>query len=156
MKGNAMATYKHILVPTDGSKLSLKAAKEAAELARTLKAKLTALYVVAPYMPALNGEGAILVNYAYDQRAYKAASEKNAAAALAGVASAAAEAKVPCKGLHITDPQPWEGIIRTAKRAKCDLIVMASHGRRGLSGLLLGSETHKVLTHSKTPVLVCR
>ena len=63
---------------------------------------------------------------------------------------------VPCETEMITDSEPWQGIIDAARSKKCDLIVMASHGRRGLAGLLLGSETTKVLTHSKTPVLVCR
>lgn len=151
-----MAAYKHILVPTDGSKLSQKAAKEAASLARHLKARITALYVIAPYMPTLNTEGAILVNHGFDQRAYKVATEKHAGEALGKVAAAAAAAKVKCDQLHVINPQPWDGIISVAKKQKCDLIVMASHGRRGLAGLLLGSETTKVLTHSKTPVLVCR
>jgi nucleotide-binding universal stress UspA family protein len=151
-----MAGYKHILVPTDGTKLSQKAAKEAASLARTLKARITALYVIAPYMPTLSGDGAILVNHGYDQNAYKIATEKQAAMALGKVAATAAAAKVKCAQLQVTNPQPWDGIIGVAKKHKCDLIVMASHGRRGLAGLLLGSETTKVLTHSKTPVLVCR
>jgi nucleotide-binding universal stress UspA family protein len=151
-----MAAYRHILVPTDGTTLSLKAAKAAAALARDLKARITAVYVTAPFMPALEGDGAILGNYAYDQKAYRAATEKFAAMALGKVIAAAAAAKVKCDQLQVTDPQPWNGIIRTAKKSKCDLIVMASHGRRGLAGLLLGSETTKVLTHSKTPVLVCR
>jgi nucleotide-binding universal stress UspA family protein len=151
-----MPAYKHILVPTDGSNLSLKAAKEAAALARHVGAKITALYVIAPYMPPLTADGAMLVQHGYDQKAYKTATEKHAANALAQVAKVAAAAKVKCAQLHVMDPQPWSGIIGAAKKSKCDLIVMASHGRRGLAGLLLGSETTKVLTHSKTPVLVCR
>lgn len=148
--------HKHILVPTDGSKLSLKAAKEATALAKSLKARLTAVYVVAPYMPTLANDGAIIVNYGYEEKAYKAATQKHADAATGKVAAMASAAKVKCEELHITDPQPWTGIIRAAKKSKCDLIVMSSHGRSGLAGLLIGSETTKVLTHSKTPVLVCR
>jgi nucleotide-binding universal stress UspA family protein len=151
-----MAAYKHILVPTDGSRLSLKAAKEATALARDMKAKITAVYVTAPFMPTLEGDGAMIVHYGYDQKAYRADSAKNAAAALGKVADAAAAADVDFAQLHIEDPEPWGGILKAAKKQKCDLIVMASHGRRGLAGLLLGSETTKVLTHSKTPVLVCR
>jgi nucleotide-binding universal stress UspA family protein len=149
-----MPTYKHLLVPTDGSKLSLKAAKEAAALARALGARITAVYVTAPYMPSLGSEDAMIVNHGYNQRAYEAASEKHADEALARVGAAAA--KVKCAQVRVTYPTPWEGIIGAAKKHKCDLIVMASHGRRGLAGLLLGSETTKVLTHSKIPVLVCR
>jgi nucleotide-binding universal stress UspA family protein len=151
-----MGAYKHLLVPTDGSNLSLKAAKAAATLARNLKARITAVYVIAPYMPTLNTDGAIMVNHGYDLKAYKDATERHAGMALGQVAAAAAAAKVKCKPLQVIDTQPWTGIIRAAKKNKCDLIVMASHGRRGLAGLLLGSETSKVLTHSKTPVLVCR
>jgi nucleotide-binding universal stress UspA family protein len=154
MKGNSMPSYKHILVPTDGSTLSLKAAKAAAALARDLGARITAVYVTAPYMPTLNAEGALIVNHGFDQRAYNAATEKHAAAALGKIAAAAG--KVKCAQVHVSFPSPWQGIIGAAKKNKCDLIVMASHGRRGLAGLLLGSETLKVLTHSKTPVLVCR
>lgn len=149
-------TYKHILVPTDGSKLSLKAAKQAAMLARSLKARITAIYVTAPYMPTLSSDGAMVVNYGYEQKAYKAATDKRAGQALDDVAAQAARHRVKFEPLRVTDPEPWDGIIRAAKKHKCDLIVMASHGRRGLAGLLMGSETVKVLTHSKTPVLVCR
>ena len=151
-----MPSYKHILVPTDGSKLSLKAAREAAELAKTLKAKITALYVIAPYMPTLDAEGSINARHGYDQKAYEKASAKFAGEATAKIAATAAEAHVKCDELHVTDPAPWDGIIRAAAKNKCDLIVMSSHGRGNLAGLLLGSETTKVLAHSKTPVLVCR
>ncbi|MGZ5036901.1 MAG: universal stress protein [Usitatibacter sp.] len=151
-----MPSYKHILVPTDGSKLSLKAAKEAASLAKSLKAKITALYVIAPYMPTLDVEGAVNTRHGYDQKAYEKASAKYAGEATAKIAAAAAEASVKCDELHVTDPAPWDGIIRAAAKNKCDLIVMSSHGRGNLAGLLLGSETVKVLAHTKTPVLVCR
>ncbi len=151
-----MQSYKHILVPTDGSKLSLKAAKEAATLAKSLKAKMTALYVIAPYMPTLDAEGSINTRHGYDQKAYEAASSKFAGEATAKIAATAAQANVKCQEVHVTDPAPWDGIIRAAAKNKCDLIVMSSHGRGNLAGLLLGSETTKVLAHSKTPVLVCR
>jgi nucleotide-binding universal stress UspA family protein len=151
-----MAAYKRILVPTDGSKLSLNAAKVAATLARRLNARITAVYVIAPYTPIFLAEDAMIVNSAYDQKTYKAATEKLAALALGKIAATAAASKVKCDPFRVTNSQPWEGIIRAARKHKCDLIVMASHGRRGLSGLILGSETAKVLTHSKIPVLVCR
>jgi nucleotide-binding universal stress UspA family protein len=151
-----MQAYKHILVPTDGSKLSLKAAKEAAALARSLKAKITTLYVIAPWMPAATEESSVAYSSAHEESEYRKATETQAGKALAKVAAAAATAKVSCEKLWVTDGQAWEGIIKTAKAKKCDLIIMASHGRGGLAGLLLGSETQKVLSHSKTPVLVCR
>ena len=148
--------YKHILVPTDGSKLSLKAAKEAAKLAQKLKARITAIYVIEPYMPSSTGETAFLIRQAGLEESYAKAMKEHAAAVLGKVERAASAAKVRCDGLSVSSFRPWEAIIKSARAKKCDLIVMASHGRRGLAGLLLGSETHKVLTHSKTPVLVCR
>jgi nucleotide-binding universal stress UspA family protein len=148
--------YKHILVPTDGSKLSLKAVNEAAGLAGACKAKVTAVYVIEPYMPRIPDESLIPVRLARDQAAYWEIAQKKAAEALAKVGKALAKAKVKCDSEFVTDPMPWHGILEAAKKRKCDLIVMASHGRGGLAGLLLGSETHRVLAHSKTPVLVCR
>ena len=148
--------YKHILVPTDGSTLSLKAAKQAARLAQKLGARITALYVIEPYMPPMTGETALLIRQTGAQEMYAKAAKAAAAAALAKVGATAATMKVRCAGLAVTDFHPWIGIIKAARAKKCDLIVMASHGRRGLAALILGSETNKVLTHSKTPVLVCR
>ena len=147
--------YKHILVPTDGSKLSLKAAKEAAALAKALKAKITAVYVIEPFTPPLMVEGALLPG-PITPEAYDAAAAKTAMEALKKVQKAAQAEKVACAAVSTTDKQPWEGILKTAKAKKCDVIVMASHGRGVLAGMLLGSETSKVLAHSRTPVLVCR
>jgi nucleotide-binding universal stress UspA family protein len=148
--------YKRILVPTDGSKLSLKAAKAAARLAGSLKARITALSVIEPFLPPSTGESALLIRQTGAQKMYEKAMAEFAAKALAKVAATAGAAKVRCDVLTLTDFHPWEAIIKAARAKQCDLIVMASHGRRGLAGLLIGSETHKVLTHSKIPVLVCR
>jgi nucleotide-binding universal stress UspA family protein len=145
--------YKHILVPTDGSPLSLKAARAAAKLAAKLKAKITALYVIAPYMPRYNSED-IVYRAAYTMREYEKGMAKTADKALARVVATANG--TACATVSKVHDHPWEAIIDVAKSRKCDLIVMASHGRRGIAGLLIGSETQKVLTHSKTPVLVCR
>ena len=147
--------YKHIMVPTDGSKLSAKAVKAAAKLAKAVGARITGVYVIPPYVPPMYGEAAIYVPEITPTK-YKALSEKEAKKALAVVEIEAKTAGVPCKVGWVTASQAWEGIVKQAKAKKADLIVMASHGRRGLSGLLLGSETTKVLTHSKFPVLVCR
>jgi len=147
--------YSHILVPTDGSKLSQKAVRTAVRLAKTFGAKLTALYVVPPYVPPVYGEAVIYVPEVTPKR-YRELTEQEAAKVLAGVAREAKAAGIDARTATVTADQPWQGIIRTAKTKKCDVIVMASHGRRGLQGLLLGSETTKVLTHSKIPVLVCR
>jgi nucleotide-binding universal stress UspA family protein len=148
--------YKHILVPTDGSALSLKAAKAAVDLAKVHKAKITALHVMAPYVPPTAGDGIMYYPDSFSPEQYKKAVEKEAHKALGKVQAAAAAKKVRFDSVALTHDQPWETIIATAKKKKCDLIVMASHGRRGIAGLLLGSETTKVLTHSRTPVLVCR
>jgi len=144
--------YKHILVPTDGSTLSLKAARAAARLASPLKARITAFYVIPPFTPPMTSEG-VAVRMQYSIRQYEEGARKLADKALAKVAAAAG---VKCDRATVFDDNPWRAIIKAANSKKCDLIVMASHGRRGLAALLLGSETQKVLTHSKTPVLVCR
>ena len=145
--------YKHLLVPTDGSTLSLKAVKSAAKLAHDLGARITALYVIPPFTLPDTGES-VMFHVAYDERDYELGMRKRADGVLAKVAAAAG--RVRCDTVATIHAHPWEAIIQTAGARKCDLVVMASHGRRGLAGLLLGSETQKVLTHSKTPVLVCR
>ena len=147
--------YKHILVPTDGSKLSAKAVRTAASLAKALGAKMTGVYVTAPYVAPSYGE---VVAYAppLTERTYKEATAKEAKKVLAAVEIEAQAEGVPYSTVTIANEHPWKAIVRVAQARKCDAIVMASHGRRGLSGLLLGSETNKVLTHSKIPVIVCR
>lgn len=150
-----MPSFKHILVPTDGSRLSMKAAVDAVALAQELDATITALFVMQPWLPPVT-EGAIAYNFNFDEKAYEEGLRAEADSALSKVASTAATAGVQCEKLTVTSAEPWDGIIKTAKAKKCDLIVMASHGRRGLVGMLLGSETQKVLTHSAIPVLVCR
>src|SRR3982751_3657488 len=142
--------YKRILVPTDGSKLSLKAAREAAILARSLKARITAVYVTEPYMPPLMNEGMTLNrSLTAAQANYKAATARTAATALKKVQKEADGAKVAFEAVAMEGSEPWEGILKTAKQKKCDVIVMASHGRGSLAGALLGSETTKVLSNSK-------
>jgi nucleotide-binding universal stress UspA family protein len=148
--------YKHLLVPTDGSPLSLKAAKAAAGLAKKLDAKVTAVYVTAPWMPPMMSEGMRPSNFAALEATYKLGADAAADKALEQVAKVANAAGVTCEALRMTGDEPWKAIIRAASKNKCDLVVMASHGRRGLAGLLIGSETTKVLTHSRVPVLVCR
>jgi nucleotide-binding universal stress UspA family protein len=146
--------YKHILVPTDGSKLSAKAIKAAARLAQICQARLTGIYVIPPYAAPVYAEGTIYG--ALSPRNYNEMREKEAKKALAVVDIEAQTSGVEASTMSLTADQPWRAIISAARSKKCDLIVMASHGRRGLAGLLLGSETAKVLTHSKIPVLVCR
>ena len=148
--------YRHILVPTDGSTLSLKAAKEATRLAKTQKARITAFYAIAPFITPATGEALIVTPELFSEKEYTKRMQKHASEALAKVEAEAKKAGVAFEGASAIADAPWKGIIDAAKANDCDLIVMASHGRRGLEGLLLGSETLKVLTHSKTPVLVCR
>lgn len=147
--------YTHILVPTDGSPLSGKAAKTAARLAGTTGARLTALYAIPPMAPPIGVD-----NFVYDPGVgvedYEKGMRRYAEKVLKKVKAEAAALGVPCDAISVIQGHPWEAIIKAAKAKKCDLIVMASHGRSGLEGLLLGSETNKVLTHSRTPVLVCR
>ena len=147
--------YKHILVSTDGSKLSGKAIRTAVRLADATGAKVTGLFVIAPFVATAYGEGAMYAPV-MSPKGYKEVTEREARKALAVVEIEARTAGIGYGSAMLTADNPWEGIIRAAKAKKCDLIVMASHGRRGITGLLLGSETTKVLTHSKVPVLVCR
>jgi nucleotide-binding universal stress UspA family protein len=148
-----MRAYKRILVPTDGTTLSLRAAKEAAALAKDLKARLTAIYVMAPFVPPMMLESVPLPAEAFDERAYRKALEATAKKALDKARAAFASAKVECDTVAVTDDHPWKGIVKAAK--KCDLIVMASHGRSGIAAVVLGSETRKVLAYSTKPVMVC-
>ena len=148
-----MRAYKRILLPTDGTALSIKAAKEAAALAKNLKAKLTAIYVMQPFVVPIMLESMPLPAEAFDERAYRKAVEATAKKALDKTRAAVAAASGECDTLTVTDDQPWKGIVKAAK--KCDLIVMASHGRSGIAAVVLGSETRKVLAHSTKPVLVC-
>ena len=146
--------YTHILVPTDGSKLSAKAVAAAVRLARQCNARVTALHC-SPSFEESQSEG-VGYGVAIRKRQHDAVVKERADEALAAVESAAQKADVPCQTLRVVSDQPWKAIIRAVGAKGCDLIVMAAHGRRGLQGLLVGSETHKVLTHSETPVLVYR
>ena len=148
--------YRNILVPTDGSRLAAKGIKAGVRLARSLGARVTGVYVIAPYVPPVYSEGAMYYVPGLSSRDYKKLSEKAAKKALAAVEREARAADVRCATQFVTEAQPWQGILRVARARKCDAIAMASHGRGGLGGLLLGSETNRVLAHSKIPVLVTR
>lgn len=147
--------FRKILVPTDGSRLAAKGVKSGVRLAKALGAKVVGGYVIAPYSPPVYGEAAMYVPGATPQD-YKKVTEKQAKKALAAVAIEAEAAGVACETQFVIDAPPWQGILKIARARKCDAIVMASHGRGGIGGLLLGSETNGVLAHSKIPVLVCR
>jgi nucleotide-binding universal stress UspA family protein len=146
--------FKHILIPTDGSRLALKGVKAGARLARALGARVTGLYVIPPYVAPMYGEGAIYVP-GYTVTEYKRLGAAAAKKALAAVISEARSAGVPFVTRAVIG-RPWEGILRAARAGKCDALVMASHGRGGIGGVILGSETQRVLAHSKIPVLVIR
>lgn len=142
--------YKHILVATDGSAFSARAIRTAAGLAKSLGAKLTGLHIVAAYAPA---SGRLPI---YALAGYEPELRKQQKHALDFVKKEAKACGVKAAVASVVGGEPWRAILETAKKRKCDLIVMASHGRSGVSGLLLGSETNKVLAHARLPVLVCR
>lgn len=143
--------FTRILVPTDGSDLSDKAISAAIELAATLKAAVVGMTTLEPYSYSNLSE------YRPETLAdYEARMDQVGAERLRKIADAAQGAGVPVETLAVRSFSPYEAIIDAAKNAGCDLIVMASHGRRGLNAILLGSETQKVLTHSTVPVMVYR
>jgi nucleotide-binding universal stress UspA family protein len=140
--------YKHILIPTDGSALSDRAVDHGVKLAKALGAKVTALTVTAPFHVSAFETGFV--------NAYKEYIAVQAAKCLRAAKETATAAGVACDVVQIEDEQPHQAIINAAKRLDCDVIVMASHGRRGVSAIVLGSETIKVLNHSTIPVVVVR
>ena len=144
--------FKHILLPTDGSPLSEKAVLKGIELARALGARVTGLYV-APHFHVLTYRTDMLEE-TRDQ--YVRDSRIHAERYLAFIGKAAAASGVPCETSLQTSDDVFQSIIAVARERACDLVAMASHGRRGLGGVLLGSETQRVLTHSDIPVLVWR
>lgn len=147
--------FKHILVPIDGSEISQATGSRACSFAREIGARLTFYYAIPAYLPsAIAGEALFDDALAFD--AFRAAMDKQADTILRGAKQAANDAGVACETLSSECDSPYEGIIAAAEKQACDLIFMASHGRRGASALLLGSETQKVLTHCKIPVLVYR
>jgi nucleotide-binding universal stress UspA family protein len=144
--------YKHILIPTDGSPLSETAIKQGVALAKSIGARVTGL-TVSPTFRTFSMDP-MVVTETPDR--YEQDCEARAEKDLAVVKNAATSAGVPCETVHVFHDHPYQAIIDTARSKGCDLVFMASHGRRGMSALVLGSETVKVLTHSKIPVLVCR
>jgi nucleotide-binding universal stress UspA family protein len=146
--------YQNILIATDGSILAEKAVKHGLELAKGIGAKVTALIVEAPFSLYSVPESRIQrMSEAFAQHAEHV--KQHATQVLSHVAVMAKDSGVRCDTLQVEHDHPYEAIIATANERGCDLIVMASHGRSGLTALLLGSVTNKVLTHTKLPVLVC-
>ena len=146
--------YRNILIATDGSKLAEKAVSHGVSLAKSVGAKVTALIVEAPFNVFNVPESQIRqMSEAFAQHSKHA--KQHAAQALNHVADAAKAADVPCETVQLEHEQPYRAIIKTAEDKSCDVIVMASHGRSGISAVLLGSVTNKVMTHTNSPVLVC-
>jgi nucleotide-binding universal stress UspA family protein len=144
--------YNHILIPTDGSELSKLALYEGVALAKALGARVTVVTVTTPFH-VFAANPSMLTDTPEQYKEHMAA--------LAGqyldvAKNIAAAAGVTCELVHLEHEQPYQAIIDTAQNRGCDAIQMASHGRRGISAMLLGSETLKVLTHSNIPVIVCR
>jgi nucleotide-binding universal stress UspA family protein len=139
--------YKHILIATDGSEIANKAIPHAIELAKALGATLSAVTVTEPYDAVVAAEAIA---------DYNEQSEESAAEILSVVTSAAEAAGIECDVIHEQNRLPYEGVIEAAEKVGADLIVVGSHGRRGIEGLLIGSQTTKLLTHNKIPALVVR
>ena len=144
--------FKNILLPTDGSNLSQVTIQKAVQLAKSLKAEITGISVVPEQKYYLYQTDIIVQVREETVKQHKLQAHRN----LSAIEKAAQEAGVPCETICEISDHPYETIIRAAEKSGCDLIMMASHGQRGVKGLLLGSETQKVLTHSLVPVLVLR
>jgi len=144
--------YKHILIPTDGSQLSSEALVESLNLAKSLGARTTILTVEEPFHVFAMGAAQVAHSLSEYQDQIRVQAER----LLSAAATQAREAGVPCETLRATDEDPYRAIINAAAERGCDLIAMASHGRRGMAAVVLGSQTQKVLAHSATPVLVYR
>jgi nucleotide-binding universal stress UspA family protein len=145
--------FKHILISTDGSPVSKKCTKAGISLASALGAKVTAYCAVEP-LPPIYDEGYIMDQKTID--GFEENARKVGQKRVDAIAKMAKAAGVPFASLVTKAHTPYEGIIDAAKKRKCDVIFMASHGRRGLSKLIMGSVTQKVLMHSKIPVVVYR
>lgn len=144
--------YKHILIATDGSELASKAVEHGLRLAKTVGAKATVVTVTEPWSSVAYGE----LGMAFPVDEYEKSCAARAQEVFAGVAKIADAVGVKCETHHVPEQFAAEGIIDCAKKTGCDLIVMASHGRRGLTRMLLGSQANNVLTHSAVPVLIWR
>jgi nucleotide-binding universal stress UspA family protein len=146
--------YKNILVPTDGSALSRRTLRDAVKLARKLNAKITGFYVA----PAFHIE--VYTDYVppdlLSPQQHVANAKKTSQRYLDDISKAAAGNRVRCSGYYVISDFPADAIVKAARKYKCDLIFMGSHGRSGLSKLLLGSQTSKVLAQARIPVLVHR
>lgn len=144
--------FRNILIATDGSDLAQIALEKGLELGKSLGAKVTVVTVTPSWALLVPGDTAM----SFPVEEYVRATEENAAAVLSSAQAFAKQVGVECATRHEANQLPAEGILSAANEIACDLIVMASHGRRGLQRLFLGSQAQKVLTHTSVPVLVCR
>lgn len=145
--------YRHILIATDGSELAEHAVKDGLSLAKTIQAKATVIMVVEPWL----GSESFMQPWTFQEIGkYNEQMKKQAANVLNRAEDAAKQVGVSCDSIQVEEVRPYQAIITTAADRGCDLIVMASHGRSGLSAVVLGSVTNKVLTHTNIPVLVVR
>jgi nucleotide-binding universal stress UspA family protein len=145
--------FKNIMVPMDGSAPSRRALKRAVRLVREQKARITGFYVGSAWQLPVHAELAPME--VISPRDHAAAVKRKANRVLGALRKAAAAARVPCRCRHTMGDHVYAEIVKAARRHHCNLVVIASHGRRGISRLLLGSVTSKVLAHSPIPVLVC-
>jgi len=146
--------FKHILIPTDGSRTAAKAIQAGITLAKEMGAKVTGYHAQEPLPMHIHGEG-----YVADKELvaeFERRASEFATRCVGEIGAAAKAAGVPFEPLIVKSPVPYKGIVDAAKKQKCDAIFIASHGNKGLTGLVLGSVTQKVLAHSKLPVLVFR
>jgi nucleotide-binding universal stress UspA family protein len=148
--------YKHILMPYDGSGLSLKTLKEATAFAKSIGASLTLIHVVSPFHLHIQPWATPQKVISKIEEEHIAQARKNAQTMLSEPEGRARAEGVRCDSVVVVGDSPYREIIDTATKSGCDLIMMAPHGRGGIDAILLGSETTKVLTHSSIPVLVVR
>ena len=146
--------YKHIMIPTDGSELSDKAIGAGVEFAREVAARVTGFTAVPEYR--VPSEVELMSRHGVSLEQYEREARKQAEAALQKIADRARAAGIDYNADYAQSDRPYEAIIRAAQKHRCDLIFMASHGRRGISALVHGSQTQGVLTHSTIPTLVYR
>jgi nucleotide-binding universal stress UspA family protein len=141
--------YRHILIPTDGSDLAEHGVAHGIALAKSLGAKVSVIFVLEPFSELTGRFLEAVARYAELRK-------EQATSVLDRAANAAKEAGISCETIQVENGQPHQAIIAAAEDKGCDLIVMSSHGRSGLSKLLIGSVTNRVLAHAKIPVLICR
>jgi nucleotide-binding universal stress UspA family protein len=148
--------FRHILIATDGTALARRAAAFAVKLAASTGARLTAFHAIPAYLPIPYVDAFIAEPELLSSERYAKEAERATRRMLEAIAKRAQASKVRCEIAWAFDNAPWKAILEEARKRRCDLIVMSSHGRRGIEAMILGSEATKVLTHSKVPVVITR